>query len=66
MYIYSNKYAFNQSYIQTNVLLKIQTETTRGGFKTPPGTTLEVNQQFTFTCMLFKIFISYLKIIVYF
>jgi len=50
MYIKSDLYAFNESYIQTNVLLKIQTETTRGGFTAPPGTTLGINPDFTFTC----------------
>jgi hypothetical protein len=50
MYIKSDLYAFNQSYIQTNVLLKIQTETTRGGFTAPPGTTLGINLDFNFTC----------------
>ena len=49
MYIKSDVYAFNEIYIQTNVLLKIQTQTTKGGFTAPLGTTLGINPSFNFT-----------------
>ncbi len=66
MYIKSDLYAFNESYIQTNVLLKIQTETTKGRFTTPLGTTLGINTQFTFTSNYLKSLFHIKKNIVYF
>jgi hypothetical protein len=52
MSVISSIYAFPQSYIQQNVVKKLQIQITTNTIPPPPGSVTILNDKYTFTCII--------------
>ncbi len=62
-FIYTLNYAFPQSFIFTNVIKKIQEVIAQNILEAPKGSTINLNQEYSYTCKKLIITLKNLKLI---